>query len=295
MEASTSLLPRTRRRYAYEVRRFLLALRAPVQLATPQDLVRWQARMVARRLSSSQIRLTRSAVKHLLAFLVDIEEDEHAAVLLRALERMKVPRDRTRKVKQTPLDDGLVLRILGAAGRRPALGPRDLAVLHLMWATGARRGDAVSLRVQDVDLSHRAVHFLGKGAKERDSFITPECAEDLALYAEARKVYPRAEEEEAFFLTASGNPLQPGDIWYILDKACKDAGITEHVRTHQFRYTRITQLLERGMRISDVALFAGHSNPSTTLGYYNPEAAKLREGYDKAMRKEEGTRPVKST
>lgn len=153
---------------------------------------------------------------------------------------------------------------------------RDIAVLELLFATGARVGEICSLRTQDVDLHQERVRILGKGGRER---LLQLCHEEtlsalkdyLALWEE-----PEAGEETPFFRNRGGSRLSEQTVRIALRRYTRDAGIVLHVTPHMLRHSTATLLLEEGVDIRFIQQLLGHRSIATTQIYTEVGAGAQR-------------------
>lgn len=164
---------------------------------------------------------------------------------------------------------------------RPA-GLRDKAMLELIYATGLRVSELVSLNVGQVNLEMGVVRCLGKGQRERMVPMGSIAAYWLRRYLEqARPQMIRSSEDEALFVNHQGQRLTRQGFWKILKKYARqarlDAGITPHTLRHSFA----THLLENGADLRVVQELLGHADISTTQVYTHLTRRHLREVYQR--------------
>jgi integrase/recombinase XerD len=152
---------------------------------------------------------------------------------------------------------------------------RDIAVLELLFATGARVGEVCSLRNQDVDLRQERVRILGKGGRER---ILQLCDEETLS---ALKDYLSLREEDGtedtpFFRNRSGSRLSEQTVRTALRRHTRDAGVVLHVTPHMLRHSTATLLLEEGVDIRFIQQLLGHRSIATTQIYTEVGAGAQR-------------------
>ena len=177
-----------------------------------------------------------------------------------------------------------VARLLGAASRGG--GPealRDRAMLELLYATGMRVTELVSLDVPDVNLAEGHVRCMGKGAKER-LIPTHEVATGaLEEYIEGgRPRLSRNGSVPALFLNRRGERLTRQGFWGILKGYAKQAEIQGNVTPHTLRHSFATHMLRGGASLRQVQEFLGHASISTTQVYTHLTNEHLRAEYDRA-------------
>jgi site-specific recombinase XerD len=295
METSTTLLPSTRSRYAYEVGLFARIMEVTtLEEITPGLLLQWNTMLHDAGGATGTVGQKHSALVKFFSFLEDFEESEHAGQLLRAMRRLSPPRA-TRPRRQTyALEEEQVRRIIAAAAARPGVGVRDRAIVHFIWATGVRRGELVTAKLDDLDLERRVATVTGKGSKPRVVVFDSETQEVLANWIRVRaNSEPKVPN---LFISVDGTALNVHTIGAIIKAAAKRARIRKDVWPHLFRHTRITDLLDGGMSLQDTAAFAGHNNVNTTLRYFHEQPDQLRQRYDRATgRKEPAAMPADTT
>ncbi len=160
---------------------------------------------------------------------------------------------------------------------------RDAAMLELMYATGMRVTELVSLNLDSVHLSPRpaTVRCLGKGAKERTLPVYERAARSLERYLDVtRGQLLKNRLQGALFVNRRGERLTRQGFWLILKGYSKSAGIKSHVTPHTLRHSFATHLLRGGASVRDVQELLGHANVSTTQVYTQLADEHLREVYE---------------
>lgn len=153
---------------------------------------------------------------------------------------------------------------------------RDIAVLELLFATGARVGEICSLKTQDVDLRQERVRILGKGGRERLLQLCDE--ETLASLKDYQALWEETEanEEAPFFRNRGGSRLSEQTVRTALRRYTRDAGIVLHVTPHMLRHSTATLLLEEGVDIRFIQQLLGHRSIATTQIYTEVGAGAQR-------------------
>ena len=159
---------------------------------------------------------------------------------------------------------------------------RDVAILHLLYASGMRVSELVSLNLDDIDIEGGYVRCFGKGHKERLIPIHERAAQAVAEYVkEARPRLAHSQDELALFLNARGQRLTRQGLWQILKEYAKSAeleGITPHTLRHSFA----THMLSGGADLRSVQELLGHANISTTQIYTHLTTEHIRRTYEKS-------------
>lgn len=150
-------------------------------------------------------------------------------------------------------------------------GPKDLrdkALMEVLYATGMRVTELVSLNVEDVDLAHKTIDC-GEGDKRRRTVpIYSNAADALGRYVEdGRPQLLVDENENALFLNHRGQRLTRQGLWLIIKHYVKEVGITGTVTPHTLRHSFATHMLNSGAGLREVQERLGHANLSTTQVY----------------------------
>jgi len=155
---------------------------------------------------------------------------------------------------------------------------RDRAILELLYSTGIRVGELVSLTLKDINFVDETIKVKGKGKKERIVPVGTPAMKALIEYIE-QKPYSRV---DAVFLNKYGKTLTERSVERLVDKYSKKAGIGKKVTPHTFRHSFATHMLNRGADLRTVQELLGHERITTTQIYTHLTLEKLREFYNKA-------------
>ena len=162
---------------------------------------------------------------------------------------------------------------------------RDRAMLELLYATGMRVTELVSLDMENLNLDPRSpfVRCIGKGAKERSIPIHDHALEALNGYLEdGRPIMVRNHDEQALFVNRRGERLTRQGFWLILKGYAKSANLGAGVTPHTLRHSFATHMLRGGMPLRNVQEMLGHANISTTQVYTHLTSDHVREVYERA-------------
>ena len=172
-----------------------------------------------------------------------------------------------------------VARLLQQAARRPTPeARRDRAMLELLYATGMRVSELVSLNVDDIDLESRPphVHCPGRPGAERTVLIPRRAQEALLSYLNtARPLLARKAGERALFVNRRGGRITRQGLWFILKGYARAAGSAVKVTPNTLRHSFAAHKLRRGVPLDNVQQMLGHSAPSSTR-IYAPFSNDLR-------------------
>ena len=198
---------------------------------------------------------------------------------IRAISAPKVP-------KRLPnyLDLHEVEALLAAPDAMAPQGQRDRAIIEVLYASGLRVSELVSLNLRNVDVRHGQLRVWGKGAKERVALLgEPACRALRRYIREGRQELIKENmETNALFLNRLGSRLSTRSVNNILDKYAKLAGLERRVTPHLMRHTFATHLLDGGADLRTVQELLGHADLSSTQIYTHVSQARAKEVYRKA-------------
>jgi integrase/recombinase XerD len=275
LRVERGLLPATLESYARDLAEYLEWLRAQgvraLSSVTEQQILQHLASLQRRGLSRS------SQARHLAA--------------VRGLHRFAVaeglaPQDPSAQVGATrgsrPLPNflgvGEVDRLLAQPyARQGAPGARDRAMLELLYASGLRVSELVTLPLSAVDLRTGVARVRGKGDKERVVPVGERALEALARYLGGpRAQLLGARQSRDLFVTPRGARMTRQGFWKLLTRYARAAGISRRVTPHTLRHSFATHLLERGADLRAVQAMLGHADIATTQIYTHVDRERLK-------------------
>jgi integrase/recombinase XerD len=158
------------------------------------------------------------------------------------------------------------------------LGLRDRTMMELMYASGLRVSELVTLPSVHVGLNEGVLRVTGKGAKERLVPFGQEAHDWLRRYlADARGPILAGQQSDALFVTARGGPMTRQMFWTLIKKHARAAGIAVPLSPHTLRHAFATHLLNHGADLRAVQLLLGHADISTTTIYTHVARERLRQ------------------
>lgn len=182
------------------------------------------------------------------------------------------------------LSEDEVVRLLNQPDITTAEGFRDRTMLEVLYATGMRVSELISLTLERVDLNMKYIIAFGKGSKERIVPLGSVAAEFLQQYLE--KVRPKltraGRNTNIVFLAFGGHELTRQRFWQIIRAYGRKANINKALTPHILRHSFATHLLDNGADLRSVQELLGHSDISTTQIYTHLTNKRLRDIYAKA-------------
>jgi integrase/recombinase XerD len=160
------------------------------------------------------------------------------------------------------------------------LGLRDGAMLEVLYASGLRVSEIVSLTLNQLELEAGLIRAIGKGSKERLIPFSSLARRRLEEYLlSGRKHLLKGKASPYVFVNSRGGRLSRQGFWKILGAYCRQAGITRKVSPHTLRHSFATHLLEGGADLRSIQTLLGHADISTTQIYTSVTSEHLREVY----------------
>jgi integrase/recombinase XerD len=175
------------------------------------------------------------------------------------------------------LSEAQVEALLAAPDVATPLGLRDRAMLELMYASGLRVSELVTVKTVQVGLAEGALRVTGKGAKERLVPFGEEAHGWITRYlADARAAILDGQASDALFVTARGGAMTRQMFWKLVKRHALAAGIDAPLSPHTLRHAFATHLLNHGADLRAVQMLLGHADISTTTIYTHVARERLR-------------------
>lgn len=257
--------PKTVTAYTLDLRQFraFVPRRATLRSLKPEHIEEWSARLKADGYATASIRRKLASLRSFLSYWVRkrvIPYSPMSGIRVELAASRVLPNFMT-------LEE--VAAILEAAQRCRVeqgtfLALRNLAIIEVMFATGLRVGELVSLSLSDFRPMERSLLIHGKGRRERLAFfVEPDSYERITSYVAARVPLPGS----ALFVNASGSPISTQTVANVIRSLCLSAGVTKRVTPHTFRHTVATLLLRNGADLRVVQEILGHASITMTQRY----------------------------
>lgn len=230
---------------------------------------------------------TRNARLAAIRSLFDYIARQEPVLLVHCGQVRAIPLKRVEHKQVAYLDEKEMQAVLNAIDVNSRSGMRDQALLMLLYNTGARVSEIVTLELEDLRLDDSAqIRIQGKGGKERSCPLWPETATALESYLQHR--FPKVSDTQCVFLNANGDPITRFGIRYITRKY----GVQAHakhpdeaakpINPHTIRHTCAMHLLRSGNDINMVSYWLGHADINTTHIYIEIDMEMKRKMITKA-------------
>ncbi|MBY4597023.1 site-specific tyrosine recombinase XerD [bacterium BD-1] len=270
------LSPNTLAAYRRDLALYAQWLQGTYSLALPQTeeqhLQRYFAVRAAGKATSANRRLTVFKRYFRWALRESLISQDPTLKLLTAKQPLRVPKT---------MSEAQVEALLEAPDTDTLLGLRDRAMLELMYASGLRVSELVSLKTFNVGFNESVLRVFGKGSKERLVPFGEVAGDWLHRYvSESRPALLGQRQTDDFFVTSSGS--QPGTamsrvmFWSLVKRYAMQAGIAAPPSPHTLRHAFATHLLNHGADLRAVQMLLGHADISTTTIYTHVARERLK-------------------
>lgn len=192
------------------------------------------------------------------------------------LEKIESPRS----VKKLPLAISLeeVEKLLDAPNLEKEEGLRDKAMLEVMYSSGLRVSELLSLKISQINFEKGVIEIVGKGNKQRKVPFGEYAGDYLKQYIDVRKKHHF--KCNNLFINRYGKALSRQYFFKQIKKYAEQVGIKENISPHTLRHCFATHMLENGADLRAVQEMLGHSNIATTQIYTNISTKRILNAYD---------------
>lgn len=260
---------------------------ADLRALTQAEVRRFAARLHGRGLAPASLARLLSAWRSFYRWLGQRQE-----VTVNPVAGVRAPRRARRLPKALPVDQAV--RLVSQAPEDGALALRDKAMVELLYSSGLRLAELVSLdwrafgaeggqaaSVSWIDLPQREVVVTGKGGKQRQVPLGAAAAQALQAWLAVRSTLARL-EPRALFVSARGTRLAPRSVQQRLEQLARRLGLGVHVHPHVLRHSMASHVLQSSGDLRAVQELLGHANISTTQIYTQLDWQHLAKVYDAA-------------
>jgi integrase/recombinase XerD len=274
LQVERGLLPATLECYARDLREYLdwLSQRKVARLSEVTEP------LILQHLGDLQVRgLSRSSQARHLAALRGLHKFANAEGLSPADPSEGVGATRGARPLPDFLGVGEVDRLLAQPDGNTAQGARDKAMLEVLYASGLRVTELVSLPLSAIDAQVGVVRVRGKGGKERIVPVGERARDALGAYLSGpRQKLLGTRRSGDLFVTPRGGRMTRQGFWKLLARHARAAGLQQRVHPHTLRHSFATHLLERGADLRAVQAMLGHADIATTQIYTHVDRERLK-------------------
>lgn len=241
---------------------------------TAADVSSYKQYLLRRGLSASSVSRSLSALGGLYQYLISVGAMDHNPA-------REIPNDKVAKKGPQVLTNKEIELLLSQPSPNDLKGIRDKAMLELLYATGIKVSELVSLDVDDVNLSLSFIKC-GNGGKERFIPVYPLALKALTNYLEfSRRLLVVHPDERALFVNVNGDRMTRQGFWKLLKQYAESAKIYKDITPHTLRHSFAAHLLENGADIHDIKEILGHADISSTQRYAQFLKDKMKNSYMK--------------
>lgn len=262
--------PKTALAYRTDVAQFESFLRSggkSLGSFSGEDILQFSGMLRSQGMKSSSVRRKTASLK---AFSRWMEEEGIGRGDARLVE---IPKEEMRLPKVMAEGDFSIL--VSSFSREDALRLRNEAILELLYATGLRASELVSLRVKDIDLCESVLRCMGKGGKERLVPVGEMAMSAICRYLDgAREVLLGEKTSGILFISKKGDALRRESLWRIVKEIGLECGFG-NVHPHLLRHSFATHLLSHGADVRSIQEMLGHENIATTQRYTHVDGKRL--------------------
>ena len=158
-------------------------------------------------------------------------------------------------------------------------GSRDALILELLYTTGMRRAELLSLTLTAIDRNNRQLQVVGKRNKTRIVPLLPKVISQIDSYLAHRNQIEKAKYSKSLFVNRKGEKLNPSHIYKCVTAYLAKVSTKEKVSPHVLRHTFATHLLNRGADINSIKEILGHKSLSSTQIYAKVQIPKMKQDY----------------
>ncbi len=241
---------------------------------TTDSIADFKVYLSSKGLSSSSVSRTLSSLRSLFQFFVSNGEIEVNPAKL-------VHNDKVEKRELMVLTSKEVESLLSQPDVNDFKGMRDKAMLEILYATGIKVSELISLNLDDVNTQ---LNFVRCGSDDKERFIPiyPIAVKAISVYLEkARKMFVADPREKSLFVNVTGDRMTRQGFWKILKTYSQSAGIKKTITPHTLRHSFAAHLLENGADIHDIQVILGHSDIASTQRYAQFLKDKMKNSYIK--------------
>jgi integrase/recombinase XerD len=254
---------------------FLARRRRSLATARAGDVSEYLADLRRRGLGARSAARHLSAVRGLYRFLL-----ASGAIRSDPTEHLEAPHPPRRLPRTLSVEDAAAL--VESPDLSVPEGLRDRAMLELLYASGLRASECLTLRLEDLNATAGYVTATGKGSRQRLVPVGAQALQWVARYAAtSRPGFITYSDPGTLFLNRYGRALSRQSLWAVIRRAAKRSGLRSAVSPHTLRHSFASHLLERGADLRSVQAMLGHADIATTQIYTHLPSSAVRAMYRK--------------
>lgn len=263
--------------YSYDLKEYLNFLSTQnitlIENVDSQDVIAFLKYLDYKKEATTSVAHKLTAIKNLHKYLYKqkiLKKD-----IIEFIERPKLKKQlpNTLSIKE--------VEILLDISLKTAFDYRNKAMLELLYGTGLRISELVSLTIHSIDFENCIIRVMGKGKKERIIPLGEYSMNSLKQYMDRREKMMKGYINESLFLNNHGKPITRQGFFKILKKLLKEKGLNENISPHTLRHSFATHLLNNGADLRSIQEMLGHSDIATTKIYTHVSNKKIKEDYKK--------------
>lgn len=244
-----------------------------IRSVVTQDMINYISCLFRKKLSKASIARKISTLRSFFGYL-----NKQGILKMNPLQDISAPKFVRKNPDFMTIDE--VFSLMDAPGYNDSTGQRDRAILELLYATGIRVSELVSLNEGMVDFKEGIIKVKGKGKKERIVPFGSKAKKALEIYLDSRS--SERIWNGPLFQNKRGGRLSQRSVHRLVKKYCRKISIKKKLSPHAIRHTFATHLLESGADLRIIQELLGHSSLSTTQKYTHINLDRLMSEYDKA-------------
>ncbi len=273
MKLEKGLSDNTVKSYASDIRQFILYVddkHLDFLQIQQKHITAYLKRLKKQALSDKSIARKVSSIKRLYWFFLKNK-------IIKDNPFVSIVQPKTSKSIPKPLSEKQIELLLDSPNINDHIGYRDKTMLELMYATGLRVSELVTLKLMEINLNQGLIRVTGKGQKQRIVPLGEYANECIEKYIKIHRDHSLKRNNSPYvFLSNRGDKMTRQAFWYRIKKYASECGIFPLPSPHMLRHSFATHLLNHGADLRAVQMLLGHSNVSTTQIYTLVSKEKLK-------------------
>lgn len=259
--------------YTYDLKQFFQAMHITnTEDMLPSDITDFVSVQMKEGLQTATILRRISSTYNFYLFL---EREHIIPFVVRKFDRPKKMQSLPKTLTVDEVED-----LLNAPDLNKDEGFRDRTMFEVMYSSGLRVSELLSLKVNQVNIEKGTIDIIGKGNKQRKVPVGEYALDFLKKYIEEHRIHVKGKKSNYLFLNRYGNQLSRQYYFRQIKKYAKQAGIEEDISPHTLRHCFATHMLENGAELRALQEMLGHANLATTQIYTNVSTKRILDAYD---------------